>query len=137
MNTAEQNRVPTIDEASGRDISVEPLPRLTPSEFHQYQAALERVGIASEEARKKAAKTRLLHSRRSMARGKMLFEMAGGSKHHSAILRAAHDLDSKIIHAVRGSIAALGATSTYSRRESVPASISSLPQENIVYRKGR
>jgi hypothetical protein len=111
----------------------EPIARLAPADFHMYQAALEKLGVPSEDARRRAAESRILYSPTSKARAQAITTITNGHTNENSIRHEGHRLDTKIEEAVRGSIAAIGAVSVRTP-ELQPVRVGTLPTSGVVYR---
>lgn len=112
----------------------EPISRLNPSEFHMYQAALERLGVPSEDAKKRAAECRVLYSPSSKTRAEIIKSITNGHTNQNSFRHEGQKLDTKIEEGIRAAIVAIGARPTKTP-ELQPVEITSLPTSGVIYQK--
>lgn len=103
-----ENKTTGVDEITRTGSYGEPISRLGPSDFHLFQASLEKLGVCPEDAFKTAAKARLLQARTSRIRHEAISELAEANN-PNALRHAEHKLDNTIFTGVRASLASIGA----------------------------
>lgn len=103
-----ENQTRGVDEITRTGSQGEPTSRLGPSDFHLYQASLEKLGVCPEDAFETAAKARLLQARTSRIREEAISGLAQADN-LNARRQAEHKLDKTIFTGVRASLASIGA----------------------------